>query len=350
MNKRSNKKKFGPEDLRKEVDAGQRRRFYLLYGEENFERELTAEWLVDKLKPDVAADFNMDVFRGDEFVIEDFVKIYQSYPMMAEYRLVIIKACDKLSQGVVKDLATILETPADSTVLIAIGDKVDMRRAFFQLFSKQGHAVEFRVPFDNQLSQWIHNYAKRQALEIEPEAIDLLNVYIGNNLRELAGELEKLSIYAGQGKKINRTAVEEIVGISRNAGIFELTDFIGQRDHIRSLDLLHSFLDQGEEPTRAVAMIGRHLQLLLKAQDLMQTAVPREQMAQSLGIAPFFLNNYLQQAQNYVGHRLWYGLGAVLDADAQLKSKGRKQQRAIMDLLVYRLCASGRAPRVDRML
>ncbi len=67
MNKRSNKKKFGPEDLRKEVDAGQRRRFYLLYGEENFERELTAEWLVDKLKPDVAADFNMDVFRGDEY-------------------------------------------------------------------------------------------------------------------------------------------------------------------------------------------------------------------------------------------------------------------------------------------
>ena len=347
MNKRSNLKKLSFEELRKELNKGQQYPFYLLYGEEEYERELTAEWLIDKLRPE-AADFNVDIFRGDELITEDFVRIYQSYPMMATWRLAIIKACEKLPQGTVKDLAEIIEKPVETTKLIAIGDKLDMRRGFYQILSRQGRAVEFRVPYDNQMPQWINNCAKRLGLLVDPDAIDLLNRYIGNNLREIAGELEKLSIYVGEGKKIDRSAVEEVVGISRNASIFELTDYIGQRNHVRSLDLLHSFLDQGEEPTRAVAMIGRHFQLLLKTQQFMQEAVPREQIARNLGVAPFFLDSYLQQAQSYIRQRLWYGLGAVVEAEAQLKSKGRKQHRTIMDLLIYRLCAKGRSSRVDR--
>ena len=349
MKARRGNAKFSVEDLRRVVGEGKRRPFYLLHGDEGFECETTGKWLIENLRPCTAADFNVDVFHGDNFVLEDFAKVYQSFPMMAEYRLVILKACDKLAQGVAKELAGLLDPPADTALLVVVGGKVDMRRVLFKLLAQEGCALEFRVPYDNQLPQWIRNYAASQGLGVEPEAVDLLHLYIGGNLRELASELEKLALYVGRGEKINRRAVEEVVGISRSTSIFELTDSIGQRNHGRSLDLMHKILEEGEEPTRAVAMITRHLQLLLKAQQLMRATVPREQMAEKMGVAPYFLKGYLEQAQNYATRRLWSGLAAVLDADVQLKSRGRKQERSIMDILLYRLCAPGGPPRVDRM-
>jgi len=339
---------FTVADLREEIKSGKRAPFYLLHGDEDFERDGTCTWLVKALAPPAAVDFNMDVFHGDSFVVEDFLKVYQAYPMMAPHRLVILKNCEKLSLGSCKDLEGICNSPAETTLLIASGGKVDMRRKFYGELAKKGRAVEFRVPYDNKLPQWIHNYVRSVGLQIEPEAVDLLRLYIGANLRELAGEIDKLATFIGEDQCITRRAVEQVVGWSRNAGIFDLADAIGSQNHQRSLGLLHNLMAQGEDPGRTVAMITRHLRLLLKAQDLLKISLPREQMAAQMGVAPFFLKGYLEQARRHPARHLWDGLGALLEADVRLKSQSRRQQLAILDLLIHRLCASEGGVGVDR--
>jgi len=330
---------FGVDALRGEVEGGKRFPFYLLHGEEDFERDAACSWLMEVLAPDQAWDFNVDVFNGDDLDFRDVLSVYASYPMIASHRLVVLKACEKLSGEICKGLEGTVQSPVDTTALIAVGGKVDMRRSFFQGLAEKGRAVEFRVPYDNQVPQWIQRHARRRELAVEPEAVDLLRLYVGTNLRELASEIDKLSTFVGEGGRITREAVEQVVGASRSTSIFEFTDAIGVRDRRKALEFLHRLLDQGEQPARAVAMIARHFHLLLAAQRLMEQSLPRDRMAGQLGISPYFLKSYLDQARRYPGPELWTGLGALLEADSRLKSLGRRQERLVMDLLIQRLCS-----------
>ena len=348
MSKGKRRGGFTAGDLRAEIKGGKRVPFYLLHGDEDFERERTVEWLLETLAPTAAGDFNSNVFHGDNLAVEDFLKVYQAYPMMSTHRLVILKSCEKLSVGNCRDLEIICNDPAETTLLIASGGKVDMRRKFFSALAKKGHAIQFRVPYENKLPLWIQNYVRSAGLQIEPEAVDLLRLYIGTNLRELASEIDKLATFLGANRRITREAVEQAVGWYRNAGIFDLADAVGNQNKKKSLSLLHNLLAQGEEPGRTVAMLTRHLRLLLKARDLMKTSLPREQMAIQLGVAPFFLNGYLTQARRQSARDLWGGLGLLLEADERLKSQSRRQQLTIMDLLIYRLCTGRPEVGVDR--
>lgn len=339
MSKTRNRRGYSPDDLRREVESGKRLPFYLLHGEEEFERDEICAWLTEALAPEQARDFNLDIFRADEFAFRDFHQVYSSYPMMASYRLLVLKGCEKLTGEHCKELEGIVDDPLETSLLIAVGGKIDQRRKFFQQLGKQGQAVEFRVPYDNQIPQWIQRYARRSGLTIEPEAGDLLRLLMGGSLRELVGEIAKLRTYVGEGHAITRQAVEQGAGDGRNISIFQLTDVIGRRDRRKSLELLHDLLDKGEEPSRALAMIYRHFQLLLKAQVLMGKGRPeRESMARNLGVSPYFVNTYIEQARAYPNAKLWAGMGALLEADSRLKSQGRRQERLVMDLLVERLC------------
>ena len=348
VQKSSTRRKFTAADLRQEVSSGKRVPFYLLHGDEDFERDNTCAWLVKALTPEVAPEFNVDVFHGDSFVLEDFLKVYQAYPMMASHRLVVLRGCEKIPGGSWTALDGILESPADTTLLVVSGGKVDLRRKFFAQLARKGRGVEFRVPFENQLSQWTQGYARQQGWKVESDAADLLRLYIGSNLRELASELGKLATFVGEGQPITRQAVEQAAGLPHSARIFDLTDAIGHQNQQRSLQLLHNLMEQGEDSGRAVAMISRHFRLLLKTQTLFNASLSREQIAARLGVAPFFLKGYLEQARKYPAQRLWDGLGGLLEADIRLKSLGRRQERLVVDLLVHRLCARPMPRGVDR--
>ena len=339
MSKSRSRRGNGLEELQREMASGERSAFYLLHGEEDFEREETCSWLVEALIPGQARDFNLDVFRGDNLELRDFLQVFNAYPMMASHRLVVLRESEKLSTEALEGLSQVVDSPLETTVLIAVGGKVDLRRKFFQQLAKKGRAVDFKVPYDNQIPQWIQRYARRKGVTVEAEAAALLSLLVGRNLRELASEIEKLQTYLGEGEPVTRQAVEKGVGATRNTSIFELTDAIGERNRPRALALLQEVLDHGEEPHRIIAMLCRHFQLLLRAQSLMREGNPaRDAMARELGVSPFFLSNYLNQARNFPHLGLWGGMGALLKTDSRLKSQGRRLERLTMDLLVERLC------------
>ena len=219
-----------------------------------------------------------------------------------------------------------------------MGHKVDLRRKIFRHFSKLGRAVEFSPPYENQVPQWIQRYARRAGIAIEPAAIQLLSQYVGARPRELVSEIEKLISFAGT--PIKAESVEQVAGITRGASVFDLADAVGKGQGEQAHKLMMRFIDQGEDPNRAVAMITRHFQLLIKARDMIERSLSRDEMASQLGVAPFFVNGYLDQARNRPASWLWSGLSALREADWRLKSQGRRSEKLVLDLLIARLCAT----------
>ena len=327
-----------PEELLAEIAKGDIRPFYLVHGDEEYEREALVASLVEALVPAPTRDFNLDVLRAERLEVLDFFQVYETYPMMAESRLIVLRDAEALAADQCRGLERVFATSVETSRLLVVGQKVDMRRKFFRELSRKGRALEFRPPYDNQVPQWIQRYAKRQGMRIEPAAIQLLSQYVGAKPRELVSEIEKLVSFAGVGQPITAAAVEQVAGITRGASVFDLADALGKGQGKLAQELMQKFLGQGEEPTRAVAMVSRHFQLLLKAKVLMGKSLPRDKMAAELGVAPFFLPGYLEQAQRRPTSWLWAGLSALREADWRLKSQGRRQEHLVLELLVAKLC------------
>lgn len=325
--------------LKRLIEQGERFPYYLLHGTEGFERDSTSSWLAAHVGPQAAKDFNVDVFHGDSLDPRRVLDTYFSYPVLASHRLVILKSCDKLAVEKCRALEPIVKNGVDTSVVLAVGEKIDLRRSLFRSFGQLGYAIEFKPPYDNQLPQWITRQGERSGIKLEAEAVEVLCLYVGSNLRELASEIEKLAVLTDASKgssegfpAISRQAVEEQVGLARQTSIFALTDAVGEGDRSLAIELTHALLEQGEEPIRIVAMLSRHLQILLRAKDLEQQQLPAPEVAKRLGVAPYFLTGYRQQARSQAAAALWQKLSRILAADSRIKSCGRSQQRTILDI------------------
>ncbi len=326
----------GESAVRAELDSERMRPYYLIHGEEGFTRDRAADHLVSKLTPDQAPDFNLDRFFADALNLEDVTQAYYAYPMMSDRRVIVLKRCERLSPAQCKELEVVLDTPAESSILIAVGAKIDARRRFFAQMSRQGFAARFRIPYENQVRPWLLQFARDEGIGLDPEAADLLVLYNGANLRDLATELDKIAV---NDRSISREDVERSVTRRRETSVFELTDQIGTRDYRRSAQLLRSFLRDGSEVSFALAMIQRHFQLLLNTKELIARRRSQSQLAADLGISPYFVGKYVAQERNFSREQLWNGLSAMLAADVQLKSRGRHFEALVLDLLIHKLCS-----------
>ena len=338
--KRNAKQRVTAQQVRDSIESDQPAPFYLFHGEESYGCERLYRWVLEHLRPAVAPDFNVDIFHGDNVDPVRLVELYDSYPMMAPRRVVLLRDADRMPAPQCKALEPLVEEPSETTVFVAMGAKLDMRRRLFAQMSRQGMAVEFKVPFENRLPGVIEEMAAERRLKLAPEAIERLRLYVGSQLAEMDNELEKLAIYIGdrEGGRVTAEDVEQLVGVSRGASVFEFTDAVGRGDRRHAVELLHSLLEQGEEPHRIVPLLTRHLQLLLRTQQLEKKRLARDEMARGLGVAPFFLDGYRKQARAASAASLWRGLMALRRTDELLKTGGgRARYRAVMDLCLSAL-------------
>src|SRR6185312_14710586 len=92
----------------------------------------------------------------------------------------------------------------DSTVLIVVVDEeLSASSALLKAAQEHGKVIQCTLPKGAAVKTWIENRAKSIGVKIKPEAASMLADYIGNNLRMLANELNKLATYVGAGEIID---------------------------------------------------------------------------------------------------------------------------------------------------
>lgn len=239
---------------------------YLFYGEEDFLIDEAVEALIAETLPEESRTFNLDVFSATEVDPRDIVARANSFPMMMQHRVVVIKDFDRLGEknkekekGKERDpLRSYLENPSPTTILVLIAKKPD------KTIREKVETIEFSRLDENSLRRWIIERAARYGKQISREACEALTTYVGNSLRALDKEVEKISIYAGDKKTIAIDDVNAVAGVSKTFNVFELSRAVGNRDLKRSLEILDRMMEFGEHPPLMVAVITKHFMTLLK--------------------------------------------------------------------------------------
>ncbi len=304
---------------------------YFFFGDEDFLIDEIVDAVVAEGVDPATKGFNLDIIHGSEVNGKDIVSIASSFPMMAERRVVIVKDFDRVSN---KELVEpYLEHPSPSTSLILIASKPDTRKKPYPLLKKNSVGGEFSRLYDNEIPGWIQRRVAQLRRTMTPEAAELLQAYVGNSLREISNQIDKLLIAVGSKPAIEVEDVEAVVGISKEFTVFELTKMVGEKNISRSIEIVERMLDSGESPQLIIVMLTRHFIIMAKLRELHAAAGSEFELAGAVRINPFFIKEYLSQLRRYSPVAVENAFLALTRADRELKSSAT-DPKLVMDVLL----------------
>jgi DNA polymerase-3 subunit delta len=231
---------------------------YYFHGDDDFRKELALRHLLDAVVDPATRDFNCDTRRGAELDAEQLASLLGTPPMMAERRAVVVRDVTALKKDARAALERALRHPSSDVVLVMVaptGAKPEKALC--------DGAVE--VPFEPlreaDLPDWIVRWARRElkAAVTEPAAA-LLAGAVGNDLHQLAQELDKLASYAsGQPDAaspltIDEQAVAAVVGVRRGETLADLLDAVARQDASAAVGLVPHVLAQPKASAVTVVM------------------------------------------------------------------------------------------------
>ncbi|MGE0634018.1 MAG: DNA polymerase III subunit delta [Pseudobdellovibrionaceae bacterium] len=307
-------------DFRKQMAGGKLSPVYLLWGEEQYQIDAAVKNIVDLALANAVKELNYSVFYASDDEIGNVRDAVEHLPMMAPYRVVILREAQELLDREWEVLDPVLENQIDSTVFVILSTKIDKRKKTFKTLLDKAVTVEFKKPYENQLGAWIKYIGSTHAIDISDEACTLIQKLVGNHLTEVDAEVKKLAQFIGDGKKAEVEDVAKIVSRVKEESVFELTDAIGESDRVKALTLMAYLLDQGQSEIGVVALVARHMRILTSIHQGMKEGLSGSKLAQFSGVPPYFLQKYVAQAKNWTLRNLENTLLVLGDTDKALKS------------------------------
>jgi DNA polymerase-3 subunit delta len=287
------------EEFEQEVRKGVLGPLYYIYGDEPYLVDRGVRLLLAGGVADEFRDFNQSVFYGNEARGDEIVEAAQTLPMFAERRLVLVRKSSALSAAALEMLSEYVQDPAPTTCLIFQGEKIDQRKKFFLDLKKRNCLVEYRRLYENQLGVFIRNETAAYSKRLEPAAQEMLVHLVGNNLQELATQIEKAATYVGERETIKVDDIRRIASDTKVDSVFDLANAMGEKDLVKALRSLHTILRDGEAPLMLLAMIARHYRQLRLVKELLEKKLSAPEISKAAGINPYFVKGVIDQAKHY---------------------------------------------------
>jgi DNA polymerase-3 subunit delta len=235
--------------------------------------------------------------------------------------VIIVKEAQHLSRSI-ESLVSYADNPQPSTVLVFCYKygKLDKRKKIYKSIQKTGVLFESKKLYDNQVSEWIKMVLQGKGYSISPKAAILLVEYLGTDLSKINNELEKLQLVLPKNVEITPAAIEEHIGISKDFNNFELKKAIGERDILKATRIIHYFAQNPKDNPFVVTVTLLHnfFSQLLQYHGMSDHS-PRS-VASTLGINPYFVQEYQIAAKNYPMKKVSQVISYLREMD--LKGKG----------------------------
>lgn len=279
---------------------------YFFYGDEDYNIELEIKKLKAKLLDKNFSSMNFKTENNPGFA--DLISLLRTQPMMFGNQMIVINCEDYFSKAFedsqLEEIANALENTPETLCIIfnAVlprneGKKVDSRKKIYKIITKYAQSQEFltfKTYKIDDISSWINKEAKKLDVTVEKDAALTLIEQVGNNLRELIKELEKLKLLAYPETKITKKMVKEIC-IS-NEDLFGFADFLLKGDKGHALLEFQKLLDKKhplEIITATQTMLRKWITIKLKSKEMSLFEISKQ-----VGQHEFVVKTTLEKMKN----------------------------------------------------
>jgi DNA polymerase-3 subunit delta len=304
----------------------------VLFGPETYLRDLAAKTIAEFVfTAGELRDFNETEFSLNNTDLGNALAACEQLPMMAARRVVRVTdirvsatgARENLKEEAENVLTAYLKRPAESSVVIFVADELDKRRRMSKLLLENAVAVEFGKFNDNELMAWARVKVRESGAEADEKALHQLVALVGDDVRRLTIEIEKLATAAMPDSHITYDLVEALVPNSRELSNFALTDHLMAGRKSSALQVLRKILADGAEPLMILGLISYNYNRLFLAREMMAEGKERSEVARVMKLRYSDQENFLAGARRTDNKKLTRILKRIADTDLAIKtSKG----------------------------
>ena len=312
----------------------------------------------------------------------DFLQKIVTPTLFGDTRIFTVNHAEKLTDSELVALERLLgEVPEDSYLFIDITTETGKRAGGgktspVKKLNAQKKADEapvqvvyrdFRNPPEYKVGQWLlENVPELCGRSIDRDAVELLVDLAGRDTATLFSEIRKIDIHLEDGCPIDRSAVETVVGASRQMTGFELAGACASRQPVRVMEILDSLFTTACSVPMLIGALYRHYSALLRIR-LYGRSAPQDvrvllkkgggsfqaknEAALRLGRAAGLLgagderkvypvviaSGIVGQAQQFTDKELERILSWLLDFDVAVKTGRIAGSRREVELFCYRL-------------
>jgi DNA polymerase III subunit delta len=255
-------------------------------------------------------------------------------------RLVVVEGVEAWKADDVKTIAAYLRSPAPGTTLALVAGELKKDAPLTKAVAGSGAILLWDVA-QKAVPRWIADQFKLHGTTAEPEACRLLAELVGDDLYELAGEVDKISTWA-RGAAVGEADVEALVAPRAGSPPWSLTDAWGARDVGGVLRATERMLDRTGDPVsrtipRLLGSLTRHVRNARAARRLEEEGLSPQEAASRLGMKPFPAQKLYAQVRNFSERELDDALIRLAALDRALKGGSRlanelELERALVEI------------------
>jgi DNA polymerase-3 subunit delta len=346
-----------PAGWRRDVAAGRLAPAYLLYGEESFLKEeavagIRAAALAGASGADAA--WNLTVFEAPSAGLDEILDAARTLPMLGERRLVLVQEVERIREADPAALRAYLRRPSPTSCVVFVSGagRPDFRKGVFRALQELSVAVEFRPVRGASLTRWIRERASGKGVEIDDEAVALLELHAAGDLLRIDRELDKAAEMVRPARRIRTPDLAESLGTPAAGSVFELAERTGAGETAEAVRLLRGILSEGEDEAGILTALARHFRILVLGKALVRARRSDADLASALGIRPipFVIEKTRRLIGRFPDRAGEPAIQRLVEADRAVKSGAGKTaalERCVIELslLVSReAAASGRRP------
>jgi DNA polymerase III subunit delta len=295
---------------------------YLLAGSDRPKIDRALERLRRRFDPD-----SVELLAAAEAAGEDVVAACNALALFSGGgRLIVVEGAETWKAADAKAIGAYLKAPAPSTTLALVAGELKKDAPLAKAVAAAGEVLLWDVP-KRGLQRWVGEQFQIHGASIEPEAARALVELVGEDLYELAGEIDKLATWAG-GERIGVDDVDRLVAPRGDTSSFALTDAWGARDVAAVLQASESLLERSGDPhsrtiPRLLGILGSHVSRIQECQALEANGVSAKDAAVRMKRNPYYVGKLYAQARNFSPEELRDVTVRLADLDHALKGGSR---------------------------
>ena len=301
--------------------------FYLIYGND---LGITNRYIDDiKKKLGIKEEIRYNL---DDFFLKDIIDDLSMVGMFEKNKLII---CDNFNFQIDdKELLSYLDNYNRDNYLILVvnSDKVDSRKKLYKKLSSIGEIINVSDN-KNYIKSYLKTYIQDNGYKIDSTTLDYFISRVGNNIDNATNEIDKMFLYKGSDKIINRNDVNDITIDNIEEEIYLLSESVIVGDTDRALSLYHKFINNGYDELSIITLLANQFRFLLQVKTLYDKGLDYNSIAKEIDAHPYRVQKTIPKIYSYTKEELTSYLSYLFDLDSGIKT-GKLDKNLGLELFI----------------
>jgi len=314
---------------------------------------------IDSLKKFLRNKINFEVdfkiFYGDEINESELINFYSTPSFFSEKKVAVVKNIEKTSKNIAGIIADLLSNQKDknfSTVLIITSIEEGSGRkkidpGLLEAIKKIGVIKKIDSPLTGSLRKWLDEKSELDGIKFTNNAAAKLIENVNFDINLLKNEYEKLYtfIISQKDKVVDERAVDRLVDRVYDMKIFDLVDYLGERDKERAIAALKPIMiENNSNLLGLITLVHRMFKAFIfikgcdRSSNIDGIAQAEKYIQKHIGHSPYIvtklMNKYIKSSKKYSRGEIVKIFGILSNYDVLFRTQETTTKNLIMKMIL----------------